>query len=459
MSVTDDELRRSLSALVNRLLSMPQEDENKLSPLGEILEAHLGTDPRRVPLITERVPAHLLVDADVALEELGGADGRVIGIAGGQERHHETLITMATRRHFAGNVGPVEYTPTATGFTGTRDVVALGVRLLRFAGTPLAILQRQAMPMFGREQAELDILSADRSVIPEFLDALHRVMNERSVIRGAVVTFAPGDGHRMVGSLRFLPRPEVPAADVILPDGVLDAVSKHVIGIGERAELLRSLGQHLKRGVLLYGPPGTGKTLTVRHLIGATSGVTVIVLQGNALAYVTAAASLARSLAPAMVVLEDVDLIAMERASFGGPQPLLFEILDAMDGIDGDADVAFVLTTNRADVLEPALAARPGRVDLAMSIPLPDLAARRSLFHIYGRALDLDGSIWDRVAERTAGVTASFAKEFVRRVVLRGDESGSAPDDTIVDLVLAEMMEAADDISRALFGNADAADR
>ena len=46
-------------------------------------------------------------------------------------------------------------------------------------------------------------------------------------------------------------------------------------------------------------------------------------------------------------MLEDVDLVAAERGSFG-LQPMLFEVLDALDGIDGDADVAFVLTTNRA---------------------------------------------------------------------------------------------------------------
>ena len=53
-----------------------------------------------------------------------------------------------------------------------------------------------------------------------------------------------------------------------------------------------------------------------------------------------------------------------------------------------------MLTTNRPDALEPALAARPGRVDLAIEIPLPDAAARRRLIELYGRGLDLrlDGS-------------------------------------------------------------------
>ena len=79
------------------------------------------------------------------------------------------------------------------------------------------------------------------------------------------------------------------------------------------------------------------------------------------------------------MVLEDVDLIAEHREMHMGPQPLLFTLLDAMDGLTAEADVAFILTTNRADLLEAALSQRPGRVDLAVEIPLPDEAARRAL--------------------------------------------------------------------------------
>ena len=55
-----------------------------------------------------------------------------------------------------------------------------------------------------------------------------------------------------------------------------------------------------------------------------------------------------------------------------GENPLLFELLNEMDGLSEDADVIFTLTTNRPDLLEPALAARPGRVDQATEITLPD---------------------------------------------------------------------------------------
>ena len=61
-----------------------------------------------------------------------------------------------------------------------------------------------------------------------------------------------------------------------------------------------------------------------------------------------------------MVVLEDVDLVAVDRDFTQDGNPLLFSLLDAMDGIGADADVTFVLTTNRADILETALARPAG---------------------------------------------------------------------------------------------------
>ena len=77
-----------------------------------------------------------------------------------------------------------------------------------------------------------------------------------------------------------------------------------------------------------------------------------------------------------------------------------------MDGLGEDIDVAFILTTNRADLLEPALAARPGRIDQAVEVPLPDRAARRRLLEIYRGTLPLEVADLDAVVERTEGVTA-----------------------------------------------------
>ena len=124
-----------------------------------------------------------------------------------------------------------------------------------------------------------------------------------------------------------------------------------------------------------------------------------------------------------------VDLIAEERTARPGEHPLLFQLLNEMEGLNSAADVTFLLTTNRADLLEPALAARPGRVDLAAELPLPDADARRALLRLYQGNLLLDGVDLDPVIERTEGVTAPFLRELLRKAALLAaeeDEAGHA---------------------------------
>ena len=174
-----------------------------------------------------------------------------------------------------------------------------------------------------------------------------------------------------------------------------------------------------------------------------------------------------------MVVVEDVDLIAEDRGEHPGQHPLLFQLLNEMDGLAEDADVVFVLTTNRADVLEPALAARPGRVDQAVELGLPDTSARRALLELYRGDLQLDPDHLDRLAAQTEGVTASFLKELLRRAAViaatAGDVEDAAPDGapdegaepmvvTAADMddALRELQDTRNAMTRVLLGGADA---
>jgi ATP-dependent 26S proteasome regulatory subunit len=153
-----------------------------------------------------------------------------------------------------------------------------------------------------------------------------------------------------------------------------------------------------------------------------------------------------------MVVLEDCDLVAEDRDYHPGAQPLLFEVLDALDGMADDADIAFVLTTNRADLLEPALAQRPGRVDLAVEIPLPDRPSRARLLRLYARDLRLSATALDEAATRTAGTTASLAKELLRRAVLiAADRDRETTDDDLTE-ALDELLGDGEQLTRSLLG-------
>jgi cell division protease FtsH len=239
----------------------------------------------------------------------------------------------------------------------------------------------------------------------------------------------------------------------VLPEQLLSEIERHTLGISRRAVALRAAGRHLKRGLLLYGAPGTGKTHTVKWLAAELTRSTVILLSGGSLGVAGPVCRLARELAPSLVVLEDVDLVAGERTMPAAGGPLLFELLNELDGMADDADVAVVLTTNRAELLEPALAARPGRVELAVELPLPDPACRRRLFALYAHGLPLELREPEVVIERTEGVTASFFRELLRQAALEaaGDE-GTVVRDEHTNAALDRLLTQTGALTRILLG-------
>jgi len=427
-----------------------QEQGTERTPLGDLISEHLGQDARGLPVVQELIADHRLVDADIALEHIAAETaGSLVGVTGGEPRLHSGMAELVSSAHFRFAPGPVDYAERATGPESSRRVVAMGVRLLAHEGRPVVVVQRSATPQTGRPSAALEVMGGDAATVSSFLERVRRLMIEHSVLRGQVLSFVPTEYGRDAGAT-FLTRPQVAADEVILPDGLLDEVVQHVAGIGEHRELLEAAGQHLKRGVLLYGPPGTGKTLTVRHLLSRTESVTAVLLTGSGIRLIGAAAEIARTFQPSLVVLEDIDLVAMER--HGSPQPLLFEVLEALDGLAGDADVAFVMTTNRADTLERALAQRPGRVDLAVEVPLPSTQERERLYRHYSRALPFSDEALRAAAAATEGVTASFAKELIRRSVLLAAAQDEEVADAHLTTALEDLTSARQRLTRSVLG-------
>lgn len=415
------DLGRTGRRLVRRFVASARADEAPTLP--RLLADHLGPDVGALPVVSESWPPYEHVNVQLGLDawlQGGGRTHELIGVTGFQHRLFglADLAQPETSMHgpFVGSVAMANL-PTGPG-GATQPCVQCGLYLIREGERSYAVLLRGSDTRGMQQSVMLEALAADTRAATELLAEVRRQAVERNVFRGQVVSF----GSEMFGPeqspLTFHERPVLERSGLVLPPGLLEAVEQQVIGVARHRDRLRASGQHLKRGLLLHGPPGTGKTHTVRYLISRLPAVTVVMLSGNALGAIAPACSIARALAPSLVVIEDVDLIAEDRAMHPGHNPLLFQLLNEMDGLGEDVDVTFVLTTNRADLLEPALAARPGRVDSAIEFRLPDADARRRLLALYKGGLRLELTNDTDVVDRTEGVTASFLKELLRKAAL-----------------------------------------
>ena len=160
--------------------------------------------------------------------------------------------------------------------------------------------------------------------------------SERNVFRGPSSSSAGrSSGTTAAAPLQLPDRPHIAREHVILPPEVLGGIERQVIGVARHAALLLASGQHLKQ----RRPAATARPAPARPTSSATCsascpGVTVVLLSGRALGMIAQACSVARTLQPSVVVVEDVDLIAEQRESHGeGEHPLLFQLLNEMDGL------------------------------------------------------------------------------------------------------------------------------
>jgi hypothetical protein len=465
-----DELELSPSAFRRAFRAFLEESvkdqEAEDPPFVTRLADHLGADPRGLQILAEQISVVEHPNVQAAVDAWLSGDGRsaeLIGISAEQKRYlglgFSELMTpvggglMGNR---APRPGPVDYVNVPVARDRVRACVQHGLYLLRDGDVPLAALLRGPSEHGGMPEIQLEVMAADPESATGFLAEIREGMVRHNVYRGQLL--ALGNPHGPFGTggplVEFPAVPRIGRAEVILPEGVLERIERHTVRFTEHAQELLAAGRHLKRGLLLHGPPGTGKTLTAMYLVGRMPGRTTLVLSGNSYGLISPTCELARNLQPSMVILEDVDLVAAERGMGPlGENPLLFELLNEMDGLAEDADVIFALTTNRPDLLEPALAARPGRVDQATEIPLPDAACRRRLISLYGEGLDLRLEAIEEVVARTEGTSAAFIKELLRRATLFAAEEGDlVVTDRHVGEALDELLVAGGTLTMRLLG-------
>lgn len=205
--------------------------------------------------------------------------------------------------------------------------------------------------------------------------------------------------------------------DLILDKDVWDAIHRNVDRMFDRMDRLAAAGLGTNRGLVLSGPPGTGKSALCRALALEYEGqVTVAIISASAGQYLlkNTYEHLDR-LAPALVLIEDLDLLVGDRERYGGGP--LVEFLTVLDGLmTHHGGVVTVATTNDVKMIDDA-AIRAARFDQVVPLALPDESQRRDILAVYLRSVAHDGDL-DALAQRAEGLSGADLREVARSAVL-----------------------------------------
>ncbi|MEI8364563.1 MAG: CDC48 family AAA ATPase [archaeon] len=190
--------------------------------------------------------------------------------------------------------------------------------------------------------------------------------------------------------------------------------------------LFKEVGIDAPKGILLYGPPGTGKTFLAKA-VATESNANFISVKGPEVFNKWVGESekkirelfkKARQLAPSIIFFDEIDAITSTRTSndmsSGVQNNVVAQILTEMDGISNLKDIVIIGATNRVDIIDQAFL-RPGRFDIKMYIPLPDINSREKIFEVYLKKMKIDNKITPKeLAKRTEGTSGADIEAIAR---------------------------------------------
>lgn len=196
--------------------------------------------------------------------------------------------------------------------------------------------------------------------------------------------------------------------------------------------IFKILGIEPPKGVLLYGPPGCGKTLLAKAIAHETNATFIRLVAselaqkfiGEGARIVREVFELARKKAPSIILIDEIDAIAARRIDVGtsGEREIhrtLTQLLAEMDGFNPLDNVKIIATTNRLDILDPAIL-RPGRFDKIIEIPLPNTRGRYEILKIHTRKMPLAEDVdLVKIAQITEGATGADLKAICVEAALK----------------------------------------
>jgi proteasome regulatory subunit len=248
------------------------------------------------------------------------------------------------------------------------------------------------------------VVNASRKVKNEELNPGLRVaLNQRTF---AIMEILPTKLDPFVKGMEVIDSiPDISYSDVGGLEEQLQEVRETVELPLKKPELFKKVGIEPPKGVLLFGPPGTGKTLLAKAVAHETEATFIRIIGselvqkfiGEGARLVREIFNLAKQKAPTILFIDELDAIGSQRLKIATSgdrevQRTLMQLLSELDGFEQRGDVKIIGATNRVDILDPALM-RPGRFDRMIEFPIPDEQARKSIFKIHTRNLNMDEKI------------------------------------------------------------------
>jgi AAA+ superfamily predicted ATPase len=170
-------------------------------------------------------------------------------------------------------------------------------------------------------------------------------------------------------------------------------------------EMLKAEGLTIKRGLLLAGPPGDGKSAAIECFVNGIAGEATIIIV-EAVEHIRAVYHLAQTLAPAVVILEDLDLMTKSRQnpySYGAisQNDVTGELLQVLSGGSAYADIVTIATTNHPEAIDEALAKRAGRFDAHVRMGYPSDADKERILYLYLDRFEVNDDFTRRRLQQT----------------------------------------------------------
>jgi len=241
-------------------------------------------------------------------------------------------------------------------------------------------------------------------------------------------------------------------------------------------ESFRNLGIRPPRGILLYGPPGTGKTL-LAMAVSTEAGANFISIKGPEVLSKWVGASekairdifkKARQTSPTIIFLDEIDAIASVRSitSAGSRigERLVNQLLTSIDGLQPNDGVVVMASTNRPELVDPALL-RAGRFDKLLYVGPPRVEERIDILKIHTGNMPLGKDIkLKELAKRLEGFVGADIEAVCQEAgILAMTEDFDASKVTLKHFEMAlkevrpsvtpEVMEYYEKLSRSLKGD------